>query len=259
MTPGPGGPARGVFGGDARSPSKLPNRQLPRRRTGLATRELPARPGRPERQFLLRVTAPPAPARAHRRPALLAAGHTAAFLREPSAAAAEGSEGGSPARRARCQGRPDLHGARAGGLARSALGPAHRSPSARTRSALWALPQPRSVHSGRRPLTRTRRSLPLGPERRPGSSRPGGRSRPRAGGRGCGEPEWRPARPGAGRAGCRPGRTRAQPARLPGRPREPGTRAPRALLFYGRDRGRTARRLERGPPSPRTLCSWEGE
>lgn len=229
--------------------SKLLNRQLPRRKTGFANRELPARPKAPWGRWFLVLSscALRHPARAHLWLALLSACHTSVFKKSPRLPQRRGVKGGRPARRARCQGRPDLHRARAGGSARSALGPAQRSPPAQTRSALPSAPEPRSVHPCRRPPADpavpsrpvpSAGPAPPGPGRAPsprgqGPEKAGGRILARrVGGQGSRGAEWGPARPGAGRADCPAGADQQRSRRAsPGRPPGWGTRTPRALLF----------------------------
>lgn len=165
---------------------------------------------------------------------------------------------GSPARRARCQGRPDLHGARAG----ARPGP-HTGPRTRLR------PHGRGQRCGHcpSPALTTRAAAPSRGPAVP--SRSALRAGPAPPGRGT-DPARGPVAEAVGDpSGDRRDRARGEPAAGPDGPERsqrasrgvPGTRGPgRRGLFCstaGAEGGQ--RSAWRGTPSPRTLCPWEGE
>lgn len=195
-----------------------------------------------------------------------------------------GREGGSPSPARAAKGVLTFTG-RGGGLDQAQNSPGARCPPARLRphrrgqravSARAPSPTTGAAAPSYRPVS----PFPLGPERRPGSSRPGARnSSPRAepgkgqradprsppvkgrGGPGCGSlgTEWRPARSCAGRTGCQ---TEPTPPRcrraFPWASSGPGDRDAAGSFVLepgageGGDRTRPGERAP-GPPSPRAL------
>lgn len=155
-----GSPAHRACGGDAHRPVQTRDRQLPRLGAGCSDRRLPAR----ARAALgTAVSHPRWLCPGHPAPALVtslpSACHTSVF-KSPRLPQRRGVKGGRPAQRPRCQGRPDLQQAGAGGSARPAPGPTDRSLPAPTWSALRSARGPSSVHRSRRPLPQTRPTLP---------------------------------------------------------------------------------------------------